>query len=154
MPYVGTLIKRHNAAPADQGSNDPINMPVSAPTALFRQPVALQLRNMSEHRRILYDRGTLIETFKAQVIPPVNSIWQPQERGPIRNFFTRDWYWRHPQAQSDDTFPSGHVLLADGELHSLPGASAMVPRQRLTFNLRTPAWSVPPNLVQAGEFNG
>lgn len=153
MPYIGTLIHRAPPAEMDQGSDAAVNSPVFAPTAMFRQPVALQLRNKPGHRTIKYERGTLIETFKGQVIPPVNSLWQPQLRGPIRNYYVRDWYWRHPQAQSDDIFPNGHILLADGELHSLPGASAMLPCQRLTFNLRTPAWSVPPNLVQAGEWN-
>lgn len=142
---LGTLIKPRNATASSKTPDTPVNAPVFSPAFMFRQPVASQIPLLPDGQHITYDRGTLVAQLPQRVEPLVNSMFQPLERGPIRNAYTRQWYWRHPEPQSDTMMPNGHVLVANGELKNLPGASSMVPHSRLTFNLRTPAWQIAPN---------
>lgn len=149
--FIGTLIRPRDGTSASKTPDTPVNAPVFSPAFMFRQPVAEQCRLLPDQERIEYDRTVLIERSPYQTLPLRNSLFQAMERGPIRNAFIRQWYWRHPQPQSDELMPNGHVLVADGNLKNLPGASSMVPRSRLTFNLRTPAWSVASIKPATGE---
>lgn len=151
MSFLGTLIRPRNGTAASTTPDTRVNAPVYSPAFMFRQPVASRVQLLPEDQHILYERGTLIKPPPGQVLPLRNSLFQPMQRGPIRDVFTRQWYWRHPQPQSDELMPNGHVLIADGLYKNMPGRSGMTPASRLTFNLRTPAWSTANIKTAQGE---
>jgi hypothetical protein len=99
-----------------------------------------------------YDRGILAEPIPGQVLPLQNSQFAQLERGPIRNFFVRDWYWRgmwrtpFSTTFDDAVAPNAHVPLAapEGRWKRTPGGTQMTGRPRLTYVLRTPAWTIDP----------
>ncbi len=146
--------KRPNAT-APPGADAPARGPSFSPSFLKRQAVVDKTPQVAPGTCIDYDRGILAELGPGQVLPLRNSDFSRLERGPIRNYYVRDWYWRAWwNGFSDSVFPSAHVPVAflpgvDGTIGGLPGGTAMVPRSRLTFTLGTPAWTIEPNTQPA-----
>lgn len=103
-----------------------------------------------------YDRGIVVNHGQ-QMLMPHNSDFSPLFRGPIRNYFIRDWYWRgmwHTPYYStfeDAMMPNAHVLpTVPGQFDkSQPGGVIMTARPRLTSVLRMPAWSITPKSEDA-----
>lgn len=142
--------KRPNAT-APPGANAPARGPSFSPGFLKRQAVVDKTPQVAPGTCIDYDRGILVEPMPGQVLPLQNSMFSRLERGPIRNFYVRDWYWRAWwNGFSDSVFPNGHVLPAvDGITGNLAGGTAMQARSRLTFTLSTPAWTIEPATQEA-----
>lgn len=145
-----TLARKPPIAETSPGAGAPPIAPSYGPGFVKRQPVALPLRQIAPGTQIDYDRSITVERTPDQVIPLRNSDFSPLMRGPIRNYWVRDWYWRGWwQAFSDDTFPNAHVPIVflpniDGTIMGLPSGAAMVPRPSLRFVLHTPAWTINP----------
>ena len=142
--------KRPNAEAAP-GADASAKGPSYSPAFLKRQAVVSKVPEVAPGTCIDYDRGVLAKFGPGQVLPLRNSDFSRLERGPIRNYYVRDWYWRSVwgNTMNDTTFPNAHVPVAflpgvDGTIEGLPGGTAMVPRSRLTFVLSTPAWTIDP----------
>ena len=146
-------------ATAPPGADATPRGPSFSPGFLKRQPIAQRVPEVAPGTCIDYDRGILVQQMPGQVIPLENSEWSRLARGPIRNYYVRDWYWRAWwNGFSDTVFPNAHVPVVflpgvDGTIGGLPGGTAMVPRSRLTYTLSTPAWTVQPSTQEATSAN-
>ena len=147
------------AATTPPGANARPTGPSYSPAFLKRQATVQKVPQVAPGTVIDYDRGILAEPIPVRPMPLQNSAFSRLERGPIRNYYVRDWYWRAWwNSFSDTVFPNAHVPVVflpgvDGTIGGLPGGTAMVPRSRLTYTLSTPAWTVQPSTQEATSAN-
>lgn len=144
---LASLGRRKPAAQANPLTGGPQLPPAYAPTSLMLMASVHDLPQVPLDVTGIYDRGITAQRVPLQTPIIRNSEADLLERGPIRNVYVREWWWRNPYAMDDRFIAEAHLLPADAK--AVPGGVLMSPRPVIRFAVHSPAWTINSGTMEA-----